>query len=88
MDSASLETIGTDISHADLQAEAAADNVLEQVEEQAEGVFANVVDVSAESAMAVVPIGTLGVPVTIGGYRFLEAAAGSPMTRGPTAAIP
>ena len=75
IDSASHEIIGTDISHADLQAEAAEDNVLEQFEEQTEGVFENVADVSTEFALDVVPIGTLGILVTIGGYRFLTGQA-------------
>ena len=51
MDSASHELIGTDISHADLQTEAAADNVLEQLEEQTEGILENVADVSTEFAL-------------------------------------
>ena len=75
MDSASHEIIGTDVSHADLKAEAAADNVLEQVEEQTEGALENVVDLSTEFALDVVPIGTLGILVTIGGYRFLTGQA-------------
>ena len=75
MDSASHEIIGTDISHADLKAGAAADNVLEQVEEQTEGVLENVADLSTEFALDVVPIGTLGILVTIGGYRFLTGRA-------------
>ena len=75
MDSASHEIIGTDISHADLKAEAAADNVLEQVEEQTEGVLENLADLSTEFAVDVVPIGTLGILVTIGGYRFLTGQA-------------
>ena len=75
MDSASHEIIGTDISHADLQAEAASENVLEQFEEQTEGVLENVADVSTEFALDVVPIGTLGILVAIGGYRFLTGQA-------------
>ena len=75
MDSASHELIGTDISHADLQTEAAADNVLEQLEEQTEGILENVADVSTEFALDIVPIGTLGILVTIGGYRFLTGQA-------------
>ena len=75
IDSASHEIIGTDISHADLQAGAAEDNVLEQFEEQTEGVFENVADVSTEFALDAVPIGTLGILVTIGGYRFLTGQA-------------
>ena len=75
MDSASHEIIATDISHADLKAGAAADNVLEQVEEQTEGVLETVADFSTELALDVVPIGTLGILVTIGGYRFLTGQA-------------
>ena len=75
MDSASHEIVGTDISHADLQAEAAENNVLEQFEEQTEGILENVAEVSTEFALDVVPIGTLGVLVTIGGYRFLTGQA-------------
>ncbi len=75
MDSASDEIIGTDIPHADLQMEAAEDNILEHFEEHTEDVFENVADVSAEFAFDVLPIGALGVLVTIGGYRFLTGQA-------------
>ena len=75
INSASHEIIGTDISDADLKAEAAEDNVLEQFEEETEGVLENVADVSAEFALDVVPISTLGILVTIGGYRFLTGQA-------------
>ena len=75
MDSAPDERVGTDISHADLKAEAAEDNVLEQFEEHTEGILENVAEVSTEFALDVVPIGTLGILVTIGGYRFLTGQA-------------
>ena len=75
MDSASHEIVGTDISHADLQAETSGTNVLEQFEEKTEGVVKSAVDASAEFAVDVVPIGSLGVLVTIGGYRFLTGQA-------------
>ena len=75
MDSTSHEIIGTDVSHADLIAEAAEDNVLQQFEEQTEGILQHVADVSTEFALDVVPIGTLGILVTVGGYRFLTGQA-------------
>ena len=75
MDSSSHEIVGTDISHADLQTEAAGDNVFEQLEEHTEGALENMVGVTTEFALDVVPIGTLGILVTIGGYRFLTGQA-------------
>ena len=75
MDSAPPEIIGTDISHADLQVDVAGDNALEQLEEHMEGALENMVDVTTEFALDVVPIGTLGILVTIGGYRFLTGQA-------------
>lgn len=75
MDSASDEIIGTDISHAELKEEATAGNVREQFEEQKEGDFENSAHVSSEFAYDVVPLGALGVLVTIGGYRYLTGQA-------------
>ncbi len=75
MDSTSHEIIGSDISHTDLKAATAVDNMLEQHEEQTEGVLENAADVSTEFALDVVPIGTLAVLVTIGGYRVLTGQA-------------
>ena len=75
MDSASHEIVGTNIYHADLQAEASEDNVVEQFDEQTEGVLESVAEASTEFAVDVVPIGSLGVLVTIGGYRFLTGQA-------------
>ena len=75
MDSASPEIIGTDASHADLKMEVGGDNVVEQLEEHTEDALENVVDVTTEFALDVVPIGTLGILVTIGGYRFLTGQA-------------
>ncbi len=75
MDSTSQEIVGTDISHADLQAEVSQDNVVEQFDEQTEGVLESVAEASTEFAVDVVPIGSLGVLVTIGGYRFLTGQA-------------
>ena len=49
--------------------------MLEQFEEHTEGVLENVADATTEFALDVVPIGTLGVLVTIGGYRFLTGQA-------------
>ena len=75
MDSTPPEIIGTDISHADLQVDVAGNNALEQLEEHTEGALENMVDVTTEFALDVVPIGTLGILVTIGGYRFLTGQA-------------
>ncbi len=75
MDSGSDGVIGSDISHAELNAQVTADNVRRQFEEQMESALANSAHVSAESAFDVVPLGALGVAVTIGGYRYLTGQA-------------
>ncbi len=75
MDSASEEIIGTDISHVELSEEVTADNMREQLEEQMESALENSVHVSAEVAFDAVPLGSLGVLVTIGGYRYLTGQA-------------
>ena len=73
--SATDEIIGTDISHAELREESAADTVREQFEEQMEGVVENSAHLSAEFAFDTIPLGTLGVLVTIGGNRYLTGQA-------------
>ena len=75
MDSTSDEIVGTNIPHAELKEAAGADNVREQFEEQMEGALENSAHVAAESAFDVVPLGALGVSITIGGYRYLTGQA-------------
>ena len=75
MDGAPDEILGTDISHAGLKEEATADNVREQSNEQMEGALENSAHVSAEVAFDAVPLGSLAVLVTIGGYRYLTGQA-------------
>ena len=75
VDSTTDEIIGTDISHAELREESAADTLREQFEEQMEGVVENSAHLSAEFAFDTIPLGALGVLVTIGGYRYLTGQA-------------
>ena len=75
MDSSSDKIIGTDIAHAELKAETTQDSVRAQFEEHTEDVLENSAHVSAEFALDVVPLGALGVLVTIGGYRYLTGQA-------------
>ena len=75
VDSATDEIVGADISHAGLKEEVTTDNVREQFEEQMEGALENSAHVSAEFALDTVPLGALGILVTIGGYRYLTGQA-------------